>query len=154
MNNMINDTTQILNFSKYVKHEHYLKLTESITTISQSLDDASLKVLAGSIILLLGSDYVKPIHSRAKLIYLLFIPAWVSLGMEFFYCNAVCRISASLIQFNNLDIIKSLIYDNDGVSDMYQKQSMSFSFGILFLSIWLTSFLIWWIFFDKQTKHK
>jgi hypothetical protein len=152
--NSIIDTTDVLCLSLGDKIEHCLKLTQNISVVSQHLEETSLKVLAGSVILLLGSDYVKPIKSQAKLIYLLFIPAWISLAISFVYSNALSRINASLIRFNKLQDIKSLIYDEGGFSEMYKYQSFYFFLGIIFLSAWLISYLIWWVFNDKQIKSK
>lgn len=136
------------------KFQYYMQLAKNMNEISGELKDTSLTVLAGSIILLLGSDYVKPIQSKAKLMYLLFIPAWISLAISIYFSSEIATINACIISFKNLDDIKALIFEQGGIYAAYRYQSYSFLSGMLFLFIWLISYLLWWIYIENDNLKK
>ena len=130
------------------------KITRSDTSspkeISNSLNENLLKILAASVVLLFGSDFLRPVDIKFRITYLLFIPSWISMGISFYYSNLINRISASLPTLKNIEDVKSIIYDSGGLSSNYETQSNFFSLSIFFIFIWLIIYLYWWIFHERK----
>lgn len=152
---MLSQNSDTTIFTLQHKFETYYQLAKNISDISNSLNENLFKILAGSIVLLFGSDFLSPVNIKFRISYLLFIPSWISMGISFYYSNAINRISASLPTLNKLDYVKSIIYDSEGLSSNYASQSFYFSLSIAFIFIWLIFYLYWWVFHgDKVSKSK
>lgn len=133
--------------------ESYYTLAKNFVDISISLNENLLKILAGSVVLLFGSDFIRPVDAKFRTAYLLFIPSWIAMGISFYYSNMISRISATLPTFKSIDVVKILIYNEGGLSAAYSCQSLFFSISVFFIFLWLLSYLYWWIFHEGKSLN-
>ncbi|MDP1728451.1 MAG: hypothetical protein Q8M15_16825 [Bacteroidota bacterium] len=132
---------------------HNREFISGVSDLSVNLNDTTLKLLAGSILVILGSGYVKPIDGKAKLMYLLFIPAWIFLGLSFYYGNLINEKMVATGLFRNLEMIKAVINDDEtGIRSLYGQQSNFLLIGVGILTIWLLIYLSWWIYTKSEIK--
>ncbi len=105
----------------------------------------ALALAAGSVAALIGTGYLQP-KNRWRLIYLLFLPAWLLVGCSVFYGHQISReyMAAALGLPAKVPIIGQVINKDFG------RQLLTFEFAIAFFALWLLLFLIWWIFFDGR----
>lgn len=121
-----------------------MELTESIIQHSGSIINWCLSIIGGSILVVIGSDYVRPISKKIRLIYLLFIPGWFCLGYSIKMGVNVAnqKIIADLMRQNETELFE--IVANMGTE--YTHQLYYFNLGLLFFGIWILAFLLFWIY--------
>jgi hypothetical protein len=79
------------------------------------------------------------------LIYLLFIPGWIFIAASVYFGNHIARrYIAGMIVVNKdtLRLIETRMLDD------YGSQLTFLQLGLVFFTLWLFSFLLWWIFGD------
>jgi hypothetical protein len=133
-------TTEAINKMDFTRLD---SLITSFCQYSKELNGSALSILGASILLILSTNYVSPPTPRARLIYLLFIPAWICLSASIYYHNIIMRSGAAYSfakdKARKLNIILSINED-------YAMQLDLFQWGIFCMALWLASYLLWWIF--------
>jgi len=103
----------------------------------------ALSIIGGTIATILGTSYMSPQMKSFRMIYLLFIPGWALLSISIYYGDLVSRryIAAGFVANEQLrDILRAMNTD-------YEMQQWTLFAAIVVLTIWLISYLVWWIFF-------
>jgi hypothetical protein len=130
------------------------KFFEAVQSLAQSLSQWDLLIIAGSMIMIVSTDYYRPPTRRMRLTYLLFLPAWISLASSIYWG---IQIQGSYVAY----LIASLRKDNDPqkagiISSIVSKvnsntasQIFCLKIALLFIAIWLVVYICWWIFTDK-----
>lgn len=127
-----------------------IELTNSVVNdYSKEFVTWSLSLLGGSILLILGTDHIKPPSKTFRLIYFIFFPAW--------YCLVICihdytKMKNASFDLNITSKIQSQLNICRDINNLYAHQINYFFYSIIFLSIWLCLYLIWWIFFSEKNK--
>lgn len=123
----------------------------SIVECSKMVMNWSLSIVAGSIALLVGTDYLKPKSIWMRLPYLLFIGGWIALGRTIVlgYKMANRGIAAELFSDhkNTLEGIVSVL------NSEYRSQMNSLYWGIGFFSSWLMIYVLWIIFSKSHVQN-
>lgn len=129
--------------------ENMRALLKSLFDLSQSLNTTILYMISGSMLFIISTDYIRPAKRKARLIYLLLLPAWIALSISYYYGDSVIRWYASSAITSNNNLLNGMImqanYD-------YGNQRSLFISACLILAIWLSSYLIWWVFSLKNDK--
>ena len=125
-------------------------LVKSFTENSTDLNKQALSVLGGSILLILSTNYIKPPVRKARLIYLLFIPAWTFLTFTLYFNNIIMRQNAAYFFSMNKEDKLGICSD---INDVYANQLLAFQSSIVILAMWLTAYLIWWIFYSDNNLN-
>jgi hypothetical protein len=116
---------------------------KSVSEGSNILLTWGLAIIAGSIITIVSTSYLRPFDRKIRLIYLLFIPGWIFVALSVYFGNHIARrYIAGMIVVNKdtLRLIESRMLDD------YGSQLTLLQTGLVFFSLWLFSFLLWWIF--------
>ena len=106
----------------------------------------ALMVIAGSIVALVSTSYVRPGSRRFRLLYLLYLPGWVYLASAVRAGSTIrSRYLAALFgrEENLVKIAKSVN------SDVAAQQD-GFLTGLLFFAAWLGLFLFYWVFSSDE----
>lgn len=123
-------------------------LREGLKTMadgSSTLVGWGLTIIGASIAIIVSTSYFRPTNQRTRMIYLLFIPGWVSISLSIYYGNRISRdyIAAALVPRN--DVVRDI---GNSINDEFGLQLLFLQLGLLCFSIWLLLFLLWWVFGD------
>ncbi len=123
------------------------KAFEAAVSLAQSLTQWAFLIMGGSVVILVGTSYYRPIDQLVRLSYLSFIPGWICLGLSIYNGTKVQRAYLGYLFLPNLDLARLRLMIN---RDAYRQiQYMEWGTGIF--GIWLLVYLIWWI-FGKNTQ--
>ena len=108
-----------------------------------------IELLGGSILTFLSTSYVQPVQRWAKLIYLLFIPAWYYIKLVI---DCSTKISGNMIMANiNPEKVKNIIVE---MNDNYADLQKNFENSTLFFGLWLILYLSIWIYQGIFSSNK
>jgi hypothetical protein len=117
---------------------------KSIESGSNKISTWSLSILGGSLLAILSDSYLHPSKTQLKLVYLLFILGWTSIGISIFNGKEIIgRTIASELYKNDENQLVSIFTK---CNNCYQRQLRYFNIGLFTFGIWLLLYLIWWIF--------
>jgi len=146
----VNDTLVLTLPEKFEKYYGYVN---DIIKLSNDTNETTLKLLAGLVILFLGTEKIKPISKRFKYIYFILFPALISLCYSFYLGGVVIQEYSTKVKvFKSLTVIKELI-DGDNkksLTAIYSTQSHYMLLGGLLMAIWLLVHFISWFYFPKS----
>ena len=100
----------------------------------------ALSLLGASVATIVGTSHVSPARKLHRAIYLLFVPAWISLACSIWHGDLVAR--GRLAAFFGPDkrgILQAMNSD-------YNTQQWTLMLGVGFFTSWLALYLLWWIF--------
>lgn len=120
---------------------------QAIISSSNNIASWCLSLLGATVLAILSSSYIKPLGKWSKLIYLLFIPGWLFLGLSIKYNDSIVRrgIAATIDQNRIPSIVNKM-------NDEFIFQLKDFKIALYFFALWLLLFLLWWIFQDFFPK--
>lgn len=124
---------------------------KAILDNSATLINWALAVMGGSVAAVIGSSYERPKTWSDRLMYVLFVPAWIVLGLSIFKGK---QISGSFIaaQFATRE---ETIHDIlNRMNDGFLFQWSMLESGLVVLFVWLIWFLVWFIFFSTRNSEK
>ena len=73
------------------KDQRILEALQAVAARSDAMVEWALLVVAGSIAAIVSTSYIRPQVLRPRLIYLLFIPAWLALAVSLYFGDQVAR---------------------------------------------------------------
>lgn len=112
---------------------------------SSQLSTWALAIFAGSVAVVVSTSYRRPESLRWRLLYLLFIPGWASIGYSLHLANTlVGKYLASIM--GSPDRIDLIAYR---VNEIYADQLDYLLFSLAFFGLWLLTYLLSWIFVDS-----
>jgi hypothetical protein len=118
---------------------------EGITDLSQTFTTWTFSALAGSFLAIIGNSHIRPSALKHRLVYLIFIPAWIALALSIWYGTSVQRRIAACGILNDEHIegsVRASSWD-------FGIQINSFLVGMGLLALWLGAYLLWWV-YNKQ----
>ena len=123
-------------------------IAKSIAQEAHTLATWALGALGGSMALIIGTSHNAPKSRRGRLIYLMFVPAWVCLALSV-YCSSLIKRNylSSMYAKDNLETMKII---SARMNDSFGIQIHAMNAGILFLSLWLGCYLVWWYYNSKD----
>ena len=121
-----------------------VKAFEGALSFAQSLTGWSLLIIAGSIVVIVGTSYHRPQTLWVRLIYLLFLPGWIFLVRSMNYGVSVQRVYLAYL-FTNLTEEKIKQF-KDTMREDSLNQIRSIEIALIFFVVWLVLYLIWWLF--------
>lgn len=124
---------------------------KAILDNSATLVNWALAVMGGTVAAVIGSSYERPKTWPERLMYLLFIPAWILLGCSIFAGKQISgRFIAAQLASDPKNVRETIGHMND---DFFFQWSMLES-ALVVLFVWLIWFLIWFIFFSTKDSEK
>jgi hypothetical protein len=130
------------------------KFFEAVQSLAQSLSQWDLLIIAGSMVMIVSTDYYRPAARWMRLTYLLFLPSWIYLASSIYWG---IQIQGSYVAY----LIASLRKDTDPqkagiISSIVSKvnsntasQILCLKIALLFIAVWLVVYICWWVFADK-----
>ena len=121
---------------------------EAIVSSANARITWALTLLAGSVVVLVNTDYHKP-RGHWKKIYLTFPIAWCFLTWSLYCGDQIAR----------MEILAKIKPENipelaDKMNDAFLAQISSLNYSVFFFALWLFSFFIWWITVDNTKQEK
>lgn len=146
------DTTKV----GVLSHSDSARIARSISFLDAEAANAKdvtgwcLSVLGGSILVFIGTSYIKPVKKKARYIYLLFLPGWYFLGNSFYRASDIISVSIYDKRFTHQpDIIKAAVDKVYGAANsMYHNLYVC----LCIFGLWLVTMLMLWIF--QQTTSE
>jgi hypothetical protein len=119
-----------------------LDALKAVVEGSQGQSAWAIAVLGGSIALVVGTSHSSPHSTQGRLFYLLFIPGWMALLSSLYYSDLISRnyLAAQFVGKSGLEEISRRMHDN------YVNQNFWFKMSIYCISLWMSLYLVWWIF--------
>ncbi len=125
---------------------------EGAVSMAENLSQWVLLIIGGSVVIILGTDYVTP-GRKLRLSYLLFIPGWIFLAFSLYYGTQVQRAHLSwLFRASEMDPEDIARLAGTITSDAYH-QMLYMRWGLLSFGIWLLVYLFWWIFRPDASRN-
>lgn len=125
---------------------------QQIVLNSDKLISWCLSVVGGSLLALLGSEYTSPRSTFLRIIYFLYIPGWIFLGLSI--TDGINISNRSIIWLLKSSDSKLRFDILSKINQDYCSQIVHFKVGLLFFGLWLITYLFWWIFSKELIKNK
>ena len=115
---------------------------KGIAEQSRALSGWGLTIIGASIIAIASTSYFRPRHKRVRLIYLLFLPGWLFIGLSIRSGDKVSRRFAAGAFAQERKLLREI---GSLMNGDFASQLTCFQWGLTFFSVWLIAFTIWWI---------
>lgn len=127
---------------------------KSLSDVSSSMLTWALSILGGSLLVIVNSAYYRP-PLKVRLLYLVFVPAWVFGFLSIYQSNLISRrLAAAFLQGKGgekqLDRLEKIAAK---ANSELGNQILFFQIMLILLAVWLTIYIIWWV-FTKQEFSK
>lgn len=120
---------------------------------SKTITSLALGIIGGSIAAILGTSYRKP-GPKFRKFYFLFIPGWFLAAISIYIGDYLVRSIYSLNIFPGATAnIKKFSESISSMNNNYKLQSLFLLLCLTLFIIWLTGYLVWFI-FGKEVKNE
>ena len=125
-----------------------MKFFEAATGLANSLTSWAFLMMGGSIVAILGTSYYRPRSLAVRCAYFAFIPAWFYLAWSIYAGTRVQSVYLAALFSRAPDIpqLKATL-NGDALSQIRRMET-----GLGFFGLWLTVYLLWWV-FNKEVKE-
>jgi len=117
---------------------------------SNTLVEWALLLYAGSVATIVGTSYIRPPTRKLRLIYLLFVPAWLFLAISVFYGRQINGRYLAAI-FAKQEFHSSI---REQMMGDLQNQIDFLEYGMLLFGIWLIFYILWWVFAEWSNSKR
>jgi len=124
-----------------------LKAFDAAVTLAQSLTQWGFLIISGSVVIVVGTSYYRPNERLVRRSYLLFLLAWLLMGMSIFLGIQVQMANVARLfesSPNLTEVRRTMTHDANA-----QIQYMEWSLWIF--GVWLLCFSVWWVFHTPQS---
>lgn len=122
---------------------------DAAVTLAQSLTQWGFLIIAGSVVIIVGTSYYRPNSKFVRATYLLFLAAWTLMGISIFRGIQVQMANVARLFESNpslYEVRRTMTHDASS-QVLYMKASL-WVFGA-----WLVCFSLWWV-FHKQAPSR
>jgi hypothetical protein len=119
------------------------KALEATVSYAQSLTQWALLIVAGTAVILIGSEYHRPSSRPLLFTYFLFIPGWISLILSMYKGARVQQVYLAYLWTAKPDWTKSMSSVNTDA--LWQIRGMQT--GVAVFGVWLLVYLFYWVLF-------
>lgn len=124
--------------------DHYLREgLKSIAENSSTLIGWGLALVGASVIAIASTSYFRPVRRKIRSIYLLFIPGWFFIALSVYNGDKISRRYTATAFAQKRD---SLLQIGNYINTEFDSQLTYLHIGLIFFSIWLLLFILWWVF--------
>ena len=122
----------------------------AVAASAQTIMGWALLIIGGSVLALLQRSYVRSRRVLVRLLYLLFVPGWVFLALSIYSGTRVQGVYLAALFVSHPDPQRLKFTINSDFADQLQ----NLRYGLLFFSLWLVAYLLWWIFTTEDLTTK
>jgi hypothetical protein len=129
-----------------------------LTTLKQIIDSSTqlsawaLAVLGGTVAAIVSTSHRRPDSLCLRMSYLLFLPGWIAVGYSLYLGNVLSGkyLASLMVKRDQIATIASQ------VNDAYAGQRLYLLWSLAFFGLWLTVFLLYWVFGEPfgETEKK
>jgi hypothetical protein len=125
-----------------------LKIFEAATGLANTLTSWAFVMIGGSILAILGTGYYRPSSLWIRCTYFAFVPAWFFLSWSVYAGTRVQSVylAALFSAKPKIDVLKNAL----NTDSLAQIDRMEIGLGCF--GVWLTLYIIWWIFNKEEVK--
>jgi hypothetical protein len=125
-----------------------LKLFEAATGLANTLTSWAFLMIGGSILAILGTSYYRPTSLWVRCSYLAFVPAWFFLSWSVYAGTRVQSVylAALFLRAPKIEVLKAAL-NADALAQIGRMEM-----GLVCYGVWLTVYLLWWI-FNREGKE-
>lgn len=123
--------------------EKLLEAIKAYESGSSKLTTWSLSIIGGSIVIITGSSYFRPLSVEYRYFYFLFIIGWIFMGISMYYAFLITR--RSMVKDLYISNAKLLTPILQGCNTAFKWQLRFFQWSLLTFGVWLILYLVWWI---------
>jgi hypothetical protein len=116
---------------------------------STTLTGWSLAILGATIAGIVAGHFLRP-AAKARLLYLLFVPGWVLLGLSIWFGDKVTRRLGAAGFTDDHDKLRDIAVL---MNSEYAWQRKFFQLALFVFGCWLICLLLWWIFAYEEPKQ-
>lgn len=124
---------------------------KGIADVSATFVTWSLTVIGASVLTIVSTSYLRPVKKGIRYAYFLFLPGWICLALSLNAGNAIARRLAAGYFANDAKILLQI---GNNVNKEFAEQISFFKAGLVFFTLWLMVYLLWWIFGDWKLKDE
>ena len=124
-----------------------LRAFEAAVSFAQTLTQWAFVIIGGTIGVLLSTSHHRPPQRWVRTSYLLLVPAWILLSLSI--KNGLMVQQAYLAALFSQAEATSV---SAAMGDDARMQILQMELGLLFLSLWMALYLVWWIFGSIQNS--
>ncbi len=121
------------------------KAFETAVSYAQSLTQWGFIIIGGSLLILVGTSYYRPVRKCIRYCYFLFIPGWACLGASIYYGMRVQQAYLAYLLVKNTTLMGTVETTNRDAGN----QIFWLRIGLLAFALWLLAYLCWWVLADK-----
>ena len=125
-----------------------LKLFEAAVSLANTLTSWAFVMIGGSILTILGTSYYRPAALWVRCSYLAFVPAWFFLAWSIYAGTRVQGVYLAALYSAHPNVVALKISVNDDAISQIQRMEI----GLACFGVWLTLYLLWWIFHKETGK--
>lgn len=122
----------------------------AVAASAQTLMGWALLIIGGTVLALLQRSYMRSHNLKIRLIYLLFVPGWIFLARSIYSGTLVQGVYLAALLTSRPDSRSLKVTINSDFAD----QISNLMYGLLFFSLWLLTYLLWWIFTTEDLADK
>jgi hypothetical protein len=129
------------------------KILEACQTLAQSISQWDLLIIAGSIVIIIGTSYYRPTRLFVRAAYFLFIPAWAYLAASIYQGILVQRSYVAYLfgAHSKSQTTTNQIFEN--IANSTRDEITYLEIALVIVPLWLIIYLSWWI-FSKESGGK
>ena len=124
---------------------NYLEFIKAYAAESTSLKTWGLSIIGASLLAILSTSYVKPTAIGWRMIYLIFIPAWILSALSVYNGMIVSRRLVAAINASLRSDKSDLLTIASKINDHYAAQLALFNYSVVCYMLWLLLYLVWWL---------
>ena len=123
--------------------EKLLEAIKAYESGSSKLTTWSLSIIGGSILIITGSSYFRPLSLEYRYFYFLFIVGWILIGISIYHAFSITRTSmVKNLYASNATFLATMLQK---CNTAFKWQLRFFQWSLLTFGVWLVLYLIWWI---------
>ena len=122
------------------------KAFEATVSYSQSLTEWALLIFGGSVVIVVGTSYVRPRKRWVRSTYFLFMFGWACLGLSMYYGSQVQRVYLAHLWSSEVSLSEARATINK--ETFMQIKCLKWALGVF--GTWLWVYLCWWILQKKE----
>ena len=123
---------------------------EQVLNSSSQLTTWALAAGGAAVAMIAGTAYHRPRTVAARLPFLLFLPGWICIGRSLWAGSRLSGafLASRMVPATNMQLIGSRI------NDFYADQSRFLLMGIYCFAVWLSLYVLIWVFTDQIAEDK
>lgn len=138
--------------AKPTPDDHYLREgLKGIAEDSKTLTTWGLTLIGASIAAIVSTGYLRPVRTKFRMFYLLFIPGWLFIAFSIHNGDKISRRYTATVFTQKHDVLMQI---GNYINSEFDRQLTFLRVGLMIFSAWLLFFILWWVFGKTDANIK